>query len=299
MKYWITFLCGLAVLPVPLARGQSSWLRFPETVEAGTAFSVPTSGSGHATLYIVGPGDAIRRQIQLGDSLAFGSNDLHNAGHYIVFLVSGSSTQNAQFDVVSSHQPASLSFLAKPSRLPVNLSNGLSGVAYVFDIFRNLVLQPQQVSFELSDATGRAQARTATTRDGVAWVRMNSAAKAGAAQFQAVAAKIREKRVIQEVPGDPCTIRVSARGSGPGSSQRIELQTEPVRDCNGNPVPDGTIVTFTESYAGGQSTVDVPLKRGIARTEMPVRIGAVISVASGVVMGNEIRWGDGRSSGGL
>ena len=71
------------------------------------------------------------------------------------------------------------------------------------------------------------------------------------------------------------------------------LQTDPVRDCSGNPVPDGTIVTFTESYAGSQSTVDVPLKRGIAHTELPAHAGATISVAAGVVMGNEIRWNGG------
>ena len=27
----------------------------------------------------------------------------------------------------------------------------------------------------------------------------------------------------------------------------MELETAPVRDCSGNPVPDGTIVTFTET----------------------------------------------------
>jgi hypothetical protein len=290
MKCWVTFLCGLVVLSVPSAWSQSSLVRFPATVEAGTAFSVPTTGSGQATLYIVGPADTIRRKIQLGENLAFGPDDLHNAGHYIAFLISGSSIQDAQFDVVPSRQPGTLSFLAKPSRLPVNLSNGLSGVVYAFDVFRNLVLQPQQVSFELSDAAGRAESRTATTRNGVAWVKMNSAAKAGPAQFQAAAGNVHEKRVIQQVPGDPCTIKMSARGSGPRTAQRVALETEPVRDCNGNPVPDGTIVTFTETYPGGQSTVDVPLKRGVARTEMPARNGAVISVASGVVMGNEIHW---------
>jgi hypothetical protein len=299
MKYWITFLGGLLVLSALLALGQSPGLSFPEKVEAGTAFSVPTTGSGQATLYIVGPGDAIRRNVQLGENLAFGSDDLHNAGHYVAFLVAGSSTQNLQFEVTPSDRPATLSFLARPSRLPVNLSNGLSGVVYAFDVFRNLILQPRQVSFELSDATGRTQSRAASTRDGVAWVKMNSAAKAGPAQFQAVAANIREKRVIQQVPGDPCTVKMSARESAPGSAQRIALETEPVRDCNGNSVPDGTIVTFTETYPGGQSTVDVPLKRGIARTEMPARDGATISVASGVVMGNEIRWGGGSRSGGL
>jgi hypothetical protein len=64
-----------------------------------------------------------------------------------------------------------------------------------------------------------------------------------------------------------------------------------LRDCSGNAVPDGTVVTFTEMYDGGQSTVDVPLKRGIAQTELPAHDGAKISAATGVVLGNEIHWG--------
>ena len=290
MNERIAYFLGFMALSVSLALGQTSPLRFPEKVEAGTAFSVPTTGSGTATVYIVGPGDVVRRKVQLGESLTFGPDDLHNAGHYVVF-VEGSSTQNTQFEVAASHQPATLSFLAKPSRLSVNRPEGISGVAYVFDAFRNLVLQPASVSFELSDSTGKAQSRSATTRDGVAWVKMNSAAKAGPAQFQAAAGNVREKRVIQQVPGDPCAIRMTVRGAG--KKERIALETEPVRDCNGNPVPDGTIVTFTQTYRGGQSTVDVPLKRGVARTEMPARNDAVISVAAGVVMGNEIHWSGG------
>lgn len=298
MRSWVTLLCALVVVvTVPVLAGrasaQASDLRFPQKVEAGTAFSVSTTGSGSATLYIIGPGDTVRRVVHLGESISFGADDLHNAGHYVAFLVSGSSTQNAQFEVTASHQAATLSFLAKPSRLPVNLSNGVSGVAYVFDTFRNLILQPQQISFELSDSSGRAQIRSATSRNGVAWVKMNSAAKAGPAQFQVEVASVRNKRVIQQVPGDPCSIRMTAHGLGQKNNARVALETEPVRDCNGNPVPDGTIVTFTETYQGGQSMVDVPLKRGVAKTELPSHNGAVISVASGVVMGNEIRWSGG------
>lgn len=300
MRRNVACLLGLATLSVSLAVAQTSVLRFPDRIEAGTAFSVPTTGSGAATIYIVGPGDAFRRQIQLGENIAFGPDDLHNAGYYAAFVVTGSSTESTQFDVVASRQPGSMSFLAKPSRLSVNQSNGVSGVVYVFDAFRNLVLEKQPVSFELSDSTGHAQSRSAATSNGVAWVKIDSAAKAGPAQFQAVAGNIRVKRVIQQVAGDPCTIRMSARQSvqkhkdnKDNDNDRVALETEPVRDCNGNAVPDGTIVTFTETYRGGQSTVDVPLKRGIARTEMPVRNGAVISVAAGVVMGNEIRWSGG------
>lgn len=288
MRCWTLYLSGFVVLSAAFAACQSS-LQFPPRIEAGTTFSVPTNGSGEATVYIVGPGDVLRRKIQLDENIAFGADELHNAGHYVVFLTSRSSVQNAQFDVIASHQPAAIGFLAKPSRLPVNLSSGLGGVAYLFDVFRNLIIQPQKVQFELSDASGKAQSQVATTKNGVAWVRMNSAAKAGPAQFQAIAGEVREKRVIQQVPGDPCSVRMTARNA----NGRVALETELVRDCNGNPVPDGTIVSFTETYPGGQSTVDVPLKRGVARTELPAHNGAVISVAAGVVMGNEIRWSGG------
>jgi hypothetical protein len=72
------------------------------------------------------------------------------------------------------------------------------------------------------------------------------------------------------------------------------VQTDPVRDCSGNAVPDGTIVTFTQNDASGKSTVDARVKRGVARAEMPTAQRATISVASGVVVGNELRWGGGR-----
>lgn len=280
---WATFVLVLGCV----AAGQSSGWHFPASVEAGTAFSVPTSGSGEATLYVVGPGQALRRKFHLGEDVSFGADDLHNAGHYVAVLVTGSSSQSSEVDVVASRQPSNLSFIAKPSRLPVNLSSGISGVAYIFDVFGNLVLQPQEVSFQLSDATGGAQSRTATSHNGVAWVKMNSAAKAGPARFQARVATVHETRVIQQVPGDPCALRMSAH---PAKGERVLLQTEPVRDCNGNPVPDGTIVSFTEVYEGHQSTVDVPLKRGVAQTELPAQNGAVISAAAGVVLGNEIHW---------
>jgi hypothetical protein len=215
---------------------------------------------------------------------------LVNAGHYVAVLAGSSSTQAAEFDIVPAHQPASLSFLAKPSRLPVDQPNGISGVAYVFDVFRNLILEPLPVEFQLSGLAGSAHGQTVQTQGGVAWIKMNSGSKAGAAQLFATVGGVREKRVLQQVPGEPCALKMSAQPSGAS----IKLQTEPVRDCSGNAVPDGTIVTFTETYNGGIATVDVPLKRGIAQTEMPAHEGATISVATGVVLGNEIRWGAAR-----
>jgi hypothetical protein len=292
MKRRFTFLLGVVVLgglflaAMPLALAQSTALRLPKTVQAGSAFSIQTTGTGKAVLYIVGPGQALKRDVQLGETTSFAPGDLHNAGRYLAVLASDSSTENGSFDVTA-QQPASLSFLAKPSRVAVDSRDGISGVVYVFDTFHNLVLAPTQVSFQLSGVAGAAQTRTVLTHNGVAWTKMNSAAKESSGRFVAQAGNATGTRVIQQVPGDPCALRMSVRPSG----QRLSVQTDPVRDCGGNVVPDGTIVTFTETYNGSESTVDAPLKQGVARAEMPAYNGAKISVATGVVLGNEIRWG--------
>jgi hypothetical protein len=288
MKSKCTFLLGgLILATMPLALAQTGGLRLPKTVEAGSAFSIQSSGSGTALLYIVGPGQVLRRKVQLGETTFFAPGDLHNAGRYLAVLVGGSFTENGAFDVTAAHQPMVLSFLAKPSRLPVDLHDGISGVVYLFDAFQNLVLVPIQVSFQLTSVTGAEQMRTALTRNGVAWTKMNSAAQEGVAKFVARVGDATSTRVIQQVPGNPCHLRMSARASG----QRLAVETEPVRDCSGNALPDGTIVTFTETYSDGESTVDVPLKRSVARADMPAYSGAKVSVATGVFIGNEIRLG--------
>jgi hypothetical protein len=257
----------------------------PGTVEAGSAFTIQTSGSGAATLVIVGLGQAIKRDVTLGQPVSFAAGTLYNAGHYLAIL-SGASAEPTAFDVVPG-KPAKMSFLARPSRLPVDVTDGITGAVYVFDAYHNLVTAPTPVSFNLTTPGAAQQSRTVTSQDGRAWVAMDSSHKEGAAHFVATAGDVSITRIIGQVPGDPCSLRMSAKPDG----NKIELQTDPVRDCSGNPVPDGTIVTFTENSQAGESTVDVPLKRGIAQVEMPADPGASISVASGVVLGNQIRWG--------
>jgi hypothetical protein len=294
MRFRLPFVVGSVLLAtMPQARAQSVGMSLPKQVRAGDAFSIQTTGSGKATLYIVGFGGVLRQEVQLGGTTSFAAGDLHNAGQYLAVLVGESSKEEGAFDVIPASQVANVSFLAKPSRLSVGLHDGISGAVYIFDANRNLITVPTPVSFQLSavsllsGVSGATQVRTATTRNGGAWTQMDSASKEGNAQFVARVGDIFATRIIQEVPGDPCGLRMSARPSG----QKIELETEPLRDCSGNAVPDGTIVTFTEVYDGKQTTVDVPLKRGIAQAELPAYNGAKISAATGVVLGNEIRWG--------
>ena len=60
-------------------------LNVPTSVTAGSGLSIPSSGSGSATLYLVGPGTAIKRKVQLGQEIQIGADELQNAGRYVIF----------------------------------------------------------------------------------------------------------------------------------------------------------------------------------------------------------------------
>ena len=291
MKAGVVIVLGaLALAAVRETPAQDGSLNLPKSVAAGSAFSIPTSGSGKAALYIIGLGQVLKRYVQLGETVYFPEGSLHDAGSYVVILApagaGASAAETDAFDVTPVPTPARLSFLAKPSRLPVSLHDGITGAAYVFDAYGNLIVTPMPVSFQLSGPSGSTQKSDAVTKAGAAWVEMDSTGKQGIDQFVVSAGGISSTRVIRQVPGDPCTLKMSAQASG----QKLQLKTDPVLDCSGNAVLDGTIVTFSEAYDGGQSTVDVPLKHGIAAVSIPAHHGATLSVACGIVLGNQIRW---------
>lgn len=286
MRAGSLILCATFAFGIGSAFGQSGELTVPKSIQAGAAFSIQSSGSGKGTLYIVGPGQFIKQDVQLGGTIEVATGALYNAGHYSVWVASDSSTQAGSIDVTPAQKVSDLTFIAKPSRLPVALHNAITGSTYVFDAYGNLILKPMQITFQLTNQGSAPQTRTVETRNGAAWTQMDSATREGKAQFVARAGDISSTRIVGEVPGDPCNIKMSAKPAG----NKIQLVTEPVKDCSGNAISDGTIVTFTETYGDVKSTVDVPLKKGIASVEMPAHRGATISVASGVVLGNQIRW---------
>ena len=277
LTYFAIFVCLVCCLGM---FAKADELNVPASVTAGTGLSIPTSGSGEATLYVVGPGTAIKRKVQLGRPAQLTGDDLQNAGRYVVALDGNSA---ALF--VTAGPVHTIAFLARPSRVPANTPNVISGTAFLLDRYQNLALQPQPVKFEVS-VNGQTVSRTEMSKGGVAYTRLDSSKKEGPAQFTASSGEASVRRVVQQVAADPCNLRMTAQRSGNG----ILVRTEPIRDCAGNPVPDGTIVTFTSSDAQGKSTVDARIKRGVAQAELPASPGATISVASGVVVGNEIRW---------
>lgn len=270
-----------------MGAGQSNQLVIPRSIAAGEAFDITSHGSGDGTLYIAGPGQVLKQNIQLGHSIHIAAGTLYNVGEYLVAITSSSSsTQSGSISVNAGDDVKNLNFIARPSRVPVAQPNAISGTVFVFDKYHNLISHPSDVTFELSGKSSAVITRSVETEYGAAWTQIDSTTQEGRNSFLAKVDDVTSRRIVEQVPGAPCAIQFNATAK----NGRVELRTGPVRDCSGNAIPDGTIVTFTERYDGMKSTADVPLKKGVATVSMPDRPGAIFSAASGVVLGNQLRW---------
>jgi hypothetical protein len=276
---------AVVFLTAALSAAWGQAITAPTTAVAGVPVTLSIAGSGKATFYLLGPGISNKHEINLGEEMKLRGEVFRNAGEYHL-LVCADSCKSATFYVTAA-QPASLSFLAHPSRVPVSQSDAVSGVAFPFDQFHNLVLTPVTINFQAVAGNSSLLNRSSNTQFGAAWFRTASGKSAGALHVTASLGDISAKRVVQQVASDPCNLRITGQRNASG----ILVQTEPVHDCSGNPVPDGTIVSFTANASGEKSTVDAPIKKGIARAQMEASGAAVITGASGVVMGNELHVG--------
>jgi len=274
-------LASLVILVAALAGGAE--IHPPAQVSAGNSVTIQTSGSGEATFYLIGQAVASKRTVQAGSDINLDSLELERAGVYTAVLCVSEGCSSANF-VVNPAAPNRLSFLVHPSRVPVDSPNRISAVAVVHDNFHNVVLKPEPVKFSILSKDGKEISTTRNSENGVAWVRLSSAKKEGAARLGAAIGHANEVRVVQQVAAEACNLRIKASREKKG----FLIETDPVKDCSGNSVPDGTVVSFTKVDSAGKGNVDVPIKRGIAKVELPVKGRAKITVASGVVTGNEL-----------
>jgi hypothetical protein len=278
MRGFLIFIIILA-----LASFAAAQLSVPEQVTAGAGITIKTSND----VLVFGPGAALKKKLANGE-VNLSGEEIPFVGKYTV--VSGGETK--QFKIVPD-AAKKVSFIARPSRVPVAKPDVITGVALVFDNEQNLVLTPTPVKFELS-VGGVGNSRTVPSNNGVAWIKSSSGPREGSAQFVASIPGTEVKRVVQQVASDPCNIRMHVSRAG----DQILAETDPIKDCTGNAVPDGTIVTFTQSGGpNGRTTVDARIKKGVARAMLPAANGGTISVASGVVLGNEINVGGSHGGG--
>ncbi len=280
-------LCKISVIVVLWLCARFTWaspaeLHVPAEVEAGGAFSISASGSGKATFYLVGPDHVLKRSVSLGNDVQIQSNDVRSSGRYQAILCDSRCTSET-FEVKAS-QPAHLSFFLHPSRVPVSAPDSIDATAFVFDQYFNLTMTPAIVDFRITPSDGASFSKRGSTLHGVASMRIGSTPHEGMVRVTAASGNVEEARVIQQVAAEACSLRMKAVPN----RNLVTLETDPVRDCSGNALPDGTVVSFTKIDRGGKSTVDTPIKKGIARTEFSIEGPAQISVACGVVLGNEV-----------
>ncbi len=264
------------------ATAQDIALRAPENAVAGNPASIGTNGGGAATFYLSGPSVSSKRDVQLGQDIVLSSKELQAAGRYVAIVCAGQCSSVGFF--VAPSKPAMLTFLVHPSRAPVSLNDVISGVAIPFDEFHNMVVTSSNIQFQWTAKGAAPSSRNVETHGGVAWFRTNSGKTAGALQVVATLNDVTARRVVQQVASEACALRIKGQPAPKG----IVVETEPVRDCSGNPVPDGTIVTFTAKNGNETSFVDAPVKQDIARATLLVKGLVVVSAASGVAMGNEL-----------
>jgi hypothetical protein len=282
----IRSLSGIACASLTIALAcpvAAQELTVPHSVAAGSDTTISTTGSGTASFYLVGPGSASKTSVTLGQDIHLAPDELRYAGEYAA-VVCSPECESAKFFVTAA-KSASLAFLVHPSRVPVRQPDAVSGVALLFDKFDNLVLTPTPIDFQVKGANETLLSRPIPTRDGEAWFRTASGKAAGPVRLTASADDLTAQRALEQVASDPCNLRIKAQQTSKG----IEVETEPVRDCAGNPVPDGTIVTFTGSDPQGKISIDSPIKGDVARARMNVSGPVVLSAACGVAMGNELR----------
>ncbi|MEO8726994.1 MAG: hypothetical protein ABI383_12840 [Acidobacteriaceae bacterium] len=274
-------LLFVLILTLPLFAAD---LRVPPQITAGKSATIGVTGSG--TLYISGPGFAAKHEVSDGN-FELQPEETRAAGRYLAILKSRDGIVTRDFTIVPD-ETVKLIFQARPSRVPVARQKVISGSAFVFDQFDNLITKPTPVNFQLTVNGATTLNKNVTSKDGIAWTQTNSSPRAGAAQFIASIGADSVRRVVQQVASDPCGLKMHAQLVG----DQLVVETDPVRDCSGNRVPDGTIVTFTAQEANGtRDQVDARVKKGIARATLPSMDAGVITVASGVTLGNQVRIG--------
>ena len=269
-----------------LSSAQEPVVRTPASVPAGSSFAISVGGQGKGTLYLLGPSHVVKHEIEFGKDASISGDDVSSSGIYQVVLCAAATCTTKTLEV----QPAPakrLGFLLHPSRVPVSTRNAVNATAVAFDQYGNIVLPPAEVVFRISPAGEKPSERSVRTVLGIASFQMDSRPSQGALEVTAKLDDTTEPRVIQQVASEACGLRMTAVPEG----RTITLQTDPIRDCKGNPLPDGTIVSFTKIDGAGKSTVDTPIKKDRAIAQFSVSGPARISVACGVVVGNEISWG--------
>ncbi|MBI3328802.1 MAG: Ig-like domain-containing protein [Nitrospinae bacterium] len=201
--------------------------------------------------------------------------------------------QSTQIALTGAGPPTTIILTADATSISVGGTTAIT--AQVLDAVGNKVSDGTAVSFT-SSLAGTGITPSVTTSKGVATALFSAGTKAGVATVSATSGSATAAISITITPGDAGSLEfvsadptvVGVRGSALTQKSTITFRA---RDINGNPVRDGTQVTFTLiSGAGGGETIaptTVGTVAGLAATILtsgtvagPVRVQATVTVGT-------------------
>jgi hypothetical protein len=199
--------------------------------------------------------------------------------------------QSLQIALTGAGAPAKVLLTADATSISIGGTTGMS--AEVLDADGNKVADGTAVTFKTSLA-GTGITPSATTTDGVATAVFSAGTAAGVATVTATASQASATVSIRIQPGSAGSLEfVSANPTAIGvigsPLPQQSTITFRVRDRNGNPVADGTVITFTLSSGVGGGEFLTPLTAGttggLASTILtsgtvsgPIRVKASVTV---------------------
>jgi parallel beta-helix repeat protein len=269
----VTFTAGapftltLTAVPTTLPVGNSSTLtatatdQFGNPVADGTTISFTTSLGGVSPVTATTVG---------GVATATLSSTVAGVATVTATLNSLSATAQVTF---TPGAPFTLTLTAVPATLPVGNSSTLTATAT--DQFGNPVADGTTISFTTS--LGTLSSATATTSGGNASATLNSTLP-GVATVTATVGSLNATTLVTFTAGAPFTLTLTAVPATllVGNSSTL---TATATDQFGNPVADGTTISFTTSL-GGVSPVTATTVGGVATATLNSTVAGVATVTA-------------------
>ncbi|MEI7771489.1 MAG: hypothetical protein WCI67_15970 [Chloroflexales bacterium] len=261
--------------PAAIAAGEPATL-VAERIDApdGLAVTLVTNGSYGARVY---------RGVFLAGRAEFRipGADTQAAGFVTLRARAGAAAGDAKLTITPGPPVDPVVPLVGPRTIIADGAHWGTALAIPFDAYGNPVAEGTPVTFSLQRPGAQAETFSAPVTNMLAWRRVFSATRAGRTTITvSVGAARGPDASLIETPGWPAPFALSASPLGlPADGQQlVTLRTQPVVDAYGNPMLDGTLVTFVAEVPGGQLrfipayTIDAVAE---AQIQAPTEPGAV------------------------
>lgn len=275
-------LAGCAPAAKPAKPAYSGPLRLlaPAQIVAGGTLGVQVSAPAAAdgqpvTLLLIDSyGPHLHRSALAGRAVSFvlSGEQTQYAGAVTLVAQAGDAQARAPLTILPGPPADPVTPLVGPRSVPVGGTHWTMLAAVPFDSYGNPVADGTQLAFRILHPDERLETKRAAVQNLVAWSSVYSSNVAGRSRVSVVAGDAHGPDVtFLEVPGWPTGVDISAspRDVPADGHQLVTLRTGVIRDTYGNPMEDGTLVTFVvRTPAGDLRFIPAYTIAGAAQAEL-------------------------------